>query len=233
MRKKFIGAFLVFLLAAPAILARAEPPAGADPASRKVSIVFLVDGELVAAADTQSVRAKIEAEQVKAKIRKIVADGSKVYEKEFGISFVVEGMESWDFPAGQTEVNADKTLRAAALIADSEAADITIAITKKPFFRCYPAEKGEEVIEVSGCDKGEKKKVIAGYAYRSGNAALIALDKGDGVFIHEMGHIFGAEHTSEDSIMNDKKIGKSFDARNRNIILRNRTRSFDKMRLPR
>lgn len=52
------------------------------------------------------------------------------------------------------------------------------------------------------------------------------------VFIHEVSRIFGADHTDKDSIMNDHKIGKEFDAENHAIILKNRNHVFEKMPLP-
>ncbi len=232
MRKKLIGTLLVFLLAGPVILARAEDRIRADSAIRTVSIVILVDRELLAGSAGEDIQAKIEAAEVNIRIRKIVADASRVYKKEFGIVFVIEAIRPWDFPVGRAEINADNAIHEVATIADTESADVTIGIIKKRMFKCNPVKKGEETVTGRGCDKGERKNGLAGYAFILGNAAIIVFDEDAGVFTHEMGHIFGAEHTSGDSIMNDGKIGPSFDASNRNIILRNRNRTFEKTPLP-
>ena len=105
---------------------------------------------------------------------------------------------------------------------------------KKPIFVCRAVKTSDKPIDVNDCKNGERTGPFAGYAYIPGEAAVITIfpDQGEGVFLHEMGHIFGAEHTDEDSIMNDNKIGKSFDAQNRSIILRNRNRTFEKTPLP-
>ncbi|MFY9462015.1 MAG: M12 family metallo-peptidase [Candidatus Sungiibacteriota bacterium] len=203
-------------------------------APRKVSLTILIDRELLEKPGAASAQAKIEAAQVEAYIRKIVAHGSEVYGREFGITFVIEAMKPWDFPVGQAEINGGNALDDAVSIADEESTDVTIGVVKKPLFICRAAKESDKPIGANSCKNGERAGPFAGYAYIPGEAAVIAIfpGQGEGVFIHEMGHIFGAEHTNEDSIMNDNKISKSFDAKNRDIILRNRNRTFEKTSLP-
>lgn len=46
------------------------------------------------------------------------------------------------------------------------------------------------------------------------------------VLIHELGHLFGAEHTEENSVMNVPATTNQFDEKNRKIVINNKWRKF-------
>lgn len=223
MCKKTTRPLVAILFAASLFIPANSPPAAlTGQAVREVSVIILVD---------QDFQENATAVEVETDIKKIVAAASKVYEKEFGIAFTIKEIRDWNLPAGKEEVNADNAIFDAASVANGETADIAIGMVRKPLFKCRLTQK-RETQEASGCGRGEEKNFVAGYAYVLGNAAVISLKENGDVFIHEIGHIFGAGHTEKDSIMNDREIGKEFDVESHAIILKNRNHVFEKLPLP-
>lgn len=154
---------------------------------------------------------------------------SGIFEKEFNVAFEITRFEPWGFPSGKTEVNLQEALSDVAIIANNQSKsdnEIFLGFSLKFLFLRVCDKVGEEIV----CVKEEKN----GYAYVFGNAAVIRLNYDSKyVALHEIGHLFGATHTDENSVMN-KQINTSteFDEKNKEIIKKNWEIYFSKIYAP-
>src|SRR3989344_6095110 len=96
-----------------------------------------------------------------------------------------------------------------------------IAFTTKNFFRDEEVENEGEMVMM--------RKALGGLAIVGGNHAIVFLgEKTELILIHELGHIFGANHSlNSRSVMTSEDIESSaFDKKSLEVILGNRNREF-------
>lgn len=221
MLKKFFvfsAIFLIFIFASSRDGPHKASFANEETKPRKVKVIALIDKDLL---------------ETNPGVTKEVSDTinfvSEIFKKEFNVVFEVTRFEPWSFPSAKTEVNINEALSDVAIIANNQSQsddEIFIGFSLKfLFLRTCDQIDGKTV-----CSK-EKKD---GYAYILGNAAVIGLDYNSKyIALHEIGHLFGATHTDEKSIMN-KEIDTSieFDEKNKEIIKKNKEISFPKIYAP-
>lgn len=183
--------------------------------SRKVKVIALIDKDLL------EIYPGITEE-----VTEIINFVSKIFKKEFNVVFEIKKIEPWQFPSGKNEVDINEALIDIAIIASNQSrSDDEIFLGFSPKFLFLKI--CDEIEEKQVCRKEEK----TGYAYVPGNTAVITLDLNPKyVALHEIAHLFGAEHTNENSIMNEEvKISIEFDEKNKIIIKKNRIIPFSKI----
>ena len=193
---------------------------GADEPSRLVRVKALADPALR--------ERNPEWEQ---EIRGLVEASSDYFEREFGIRFVTQSTAPW--PAKE------KIASTAGLLArlkkefpqnqKDHGYDVIIAFTAERVNR-YVGGRAR-VDRIGNCKEGLGSYVVSYVStpFRYTGADLeppidvVAL-------VHELGHIFGAEHTQDTrSLMNENfDYRAEFDMKNRSVILRNRMCPFGK-----
>lgn len=154
---------------------------------------------------------------------------SAVFKKEFNVVFEVTRFEPWEFPSTKTEVSLQEALNDVALIANGQPKlddEIFLGFSSKFLFLLVCDSVGDKTV----CIKEEK----TGYAYVFGNAAVIKFnDRSKYIALHEAGHLFGATHTEENSVMNKQiKNSTEFDEKNKEIIMKNRELFFPRIYVP-
>lgn len=161
----------------------------------------------------------------------LVEASSDYFEREFGIRFVTQSTGAW--PA------TEKTASTAGLLArlkqdfpishNKEDYELIVAFTAE---RVNPYFGGRgRVDRIGNCGQGLANYVVvhvsAPFRYTGGNTEptldVVSL-------IHELAHVFGAEHTNDTgSIMHENFDYRSdFDMQNRSMILKNRNCPFAK-----
>jgi Metallo-peptidase family M12 len=164
-------------------------------------------------------------------VRGLIEASSDYFDNEFGVRFVVQSTAAW--PAQE------KIASTAGLMVrlkkefpfdgKREAYDLLIAFTGERV-NIYNGGRGR-VDRIGDCREGLGNYVVlyvsAPFRYTGATTEptidVIAL-------IHELGHIFGAEHVQDSqSIMNENFDYRStFDMKNRSVILKNRLCPFAK-----
>jgi len=164
--------------------------------------------------------------------RGLVEAASDYYEREFDIRLITQNVAAWP----ETE-RIPSTPNLLAKIqkqfggqAQQQGYDLLIAFTAEGVSRILAAGR-PRVDRIGDCTQGLANYVIvpvtAVFHYGGPNAELafdvIAL-------IHELGHVFGAEHVNDrDSLMHEEfGYRTEFDAKNRAIVQRNRDCPFAK-----
>lgn len=163
--------------------------------------------------------------------RSLVEAASDYYEREFGIRFITESVTAW--PAAE---RIDSTpLMLAQLRKDfpsgvSTPYDLIVSLTGENTSRYLTAGR-PRVDRIGDCRQGLSRYIVVPITnsarYRSGDAEpeieVVAL-------LHELGHVFGAEHVDDTSSIMHENFGYrlEFDARNRSIIEKNRACPFAK-----
>ncbi|MGH7928876.1 MAG: M12 family metallo-peptidase, partial [Candidatus Binatia bacterium] len=164
--------------------------------------------------------------------RGLVEAASDYYEREFDIRFITQGVVPWplqeripstadllvrikrEFPVGRKPTDHD----------------LIIAFTGESVSR-YIAAGRPRVDKIGNCRDGLSSyavvpvRAIFRYGGPSGEITYDTV-----ALIHELGHVFGAEHVSDtQSIMNEQfDYRTEFDMKNRNVILQNRNCGFAK-----
>lgn len=218
------SAALLFFLSLAAHAAAEEktlfPPSELRP-EREITVTVLLEHSLL--------------ENTQAQARRIIQDASEVFSKEFAISLAVVAVKSWDppppFHPELPLLEAAGALADAAHLAKQQPSDITVAFTKNVLLVLTPLidEQGEPTIFIA--------RHALGYSNADKNTSVVALNE-DALLrtIHELAHLFYADHTDEISVMNEINHRtdrvKTFDEENRRIIAENRLRSFDKSLIP-
>ena len=165
-------------------------------------------------------------------IHERVEAASDYFESEFAIRLVTQSTAAWpiteripstpaliaklkeDFPSQKKELSYD----------------LIIAFTAEGVSR-YTAEGRSRVDRIGDCQRGLGKYIVisANNVFRyTGSPDDLEYDTV--ALIHELGHIFGAEHVQDArSIMNENfDYRAEFDMKNRSIILKNRNCPFAK-----
>lgn len=193
---------------------------------RNIRVTVLLDQILI----YEKGRGELESE-----IRKIFENASSVFEKEFSVTFSIDALTPWQAPYDTNEsLDPHVVISETAKTGKKNKSDITIAI-----LQAYMSIPVEYEIETLDGRKFiiENAEWYSGYANAEKNVAAIVLHERSSVsLIHEIAHIFYAGHTESHSIMNESLIitdePLDFDEENRQIILENRLRSFDKSLIP-
>lgn len=164
--------------------------------------------------------------------RGLVEAASDYYEREFGIRLVTQSVSAWplteridstpiilsmlqkEFPAGSRH----------------DGYDVIVSLTGENTSR-YSSAGRPRVDRIGDCQKGLSHYIVVPIGktarYRGPNAEpdldVVAL-------IHEIGHVFGAEHLDDTSSIMHESFGYrlEFDAKNRSIIEKNRACPFAK-----
>jgi hypothetical protein len=190
-----------------------------DPALRTVRVKALAD---------PSVRARNP--RWEEEIRGRVEAASDYFEREFAIRFVTQSVAPWPV---QERIRSTPALIAKLKNDFGEknpAYDLIVAFTAEPLSR-YTAEGRARADRVGDCREG-----LGNYVVTSANKIFrytgVESNPDDDTLtlVHELGHIFGAEHVQDArSIMNeDFDYRAEFDMKNRSVILKNRNCPFAK-----
>ena len=164
-------------------------------------------------------------------LRGLIEAASDYYEREFEIRLVTQGTAAW--PAQERIRSSSELLlkvkREFPLRRPADH-DLIIAFTGESVSR-YIAGGRPRVDRIGNCREGLSNYAVVPvreiFRYR-GPAADISYDAV--ALIHELGHVFGAEHVNDrSSIMNEQfDYRTEFDMKNRSIILKNRNCPFAK-----
>jgi len=160
----------------------------------------------------------------------LLRGASEFFTREFGIRFVAQRIEPWE-PNEAYPSATDLLFRLRKDFASKdqpEGYDVTIALTGEPL---SPYFGGRGMAILGNCDRGLGNylvsRVTAPYRYGGPSSEppldVIAL-------IHELGHIFGADHVNDStSIMHENfDYRGDFDMKSRGIVLKNRLCPFRK-----
>ncbi len=164
-------------------------------------------------------------------VRGLIEASSDYFDNEFGVRFVVQSTAAW--PAQEKIASTAGLMvrlkKEFPLDGKREAYDLLIAFTGERV-NIYNGGRGR-VDRIGDCREGLGNYVVlyvsAPFRYTGATTEptidVIAL-------IHELGHIFGAEHVQDSqSIMNENFDYRStFDMKNRSVILKNRLCPFAK-----
>lgn len=164
--------------------------------------------------------------------RGLIEAASDYYEREFDIRLLIQSVSAWP-PADRvdsTPALLSKLQRDFPLRSRDASYDLIVSFTAENTSR-YLTGGRPRVDRIGNCKQG-----LAGYAvvpvskifhYQGANAEpqfdVIAL-------VHELGHVFGAEHVDDTQSIMHEDFGyrTEFDARNRAIIQKNRSCPFAK-----
>jgi hypothetical protein len=213
-RRRIISYILSGLLLSSCALVAPDPP------QRTVRIKALADPAL-----------RERNSQWDNELRGLVEASSDYFEREFGIRFITQSTAAW--PASE-KINSTAGLLARLkqdfpLNHRKEDYDLIVVFTAERVNR-YFGGRGR-VDRIGNCPQGLGNYVInyvsTPFRYTGAHAEptidVVSL-------IHELGHVFGAEHTQDTgSIMHQNFDYRSeFDMKNRSVILKNRSCPFAK-----
>ena len=167
-----------------------------------------------------------------AEARGLIEAASDFYEREFDLRLLTQSVSAWP---EKERVDSTVTLLARMqkefpLQAKSADYDLVVAFTAENVSRYFVAGR-PRVDRIGNCAQGLGRYIVVPvskvFNYRGMNAEpeldVIAL-------IHELGHIFGAEHVEDvNSLMHEDFAYRSdFDRKNREVIRKNRLCPFAK-----
>jgi hypothetical protein len=164
--------------------------------------------------------------------RGLIEAASDYYEREFDIRLVAQSVSAWPVTEriDSTPIVLSKLQKEFPIESRHNNYDLIVSFSGENTSRYLTAGR-PRVDRIGDCQKG-----LAGYIvvpiskivrYHGANAELesdvIAL-------IHELGHVFGAEHVDDTNSVMHESFGyrTEFDAKNRSIIQRNRACPFAK-----
>ncbi len=164
--------------------------------------------------------------------RGLIEAASDYYEEEFGIRLITQSVSAW--PEGE-RIPSTPTLLARLqkqfpVAAADGSYDIVVAFTGENVSRILTAGR-PRVDRIGNCSQGLARYIILPtrkpFRYTGQTSDL---DPDVMALVHEIGHVFGAEHVEDiHSIMNENFDYRSqFDAKNRSIIQNNRACPFAK-----
>lgn len=167
-----------------------------------------------------------------AEIRGMIEAASDYYEREFDIRLVTQSTAAW--PRDEripSTANLLVKLRQEFPVAKSDGSyDLLVTFTAESVSRYLPSGR-PRVDRIGDCQQGLSNFVVttAREVFRYHGVSteptydLLAL-------IHELGHVFGAEHVSNTSSIMHEEFGyrTEFDLQNRSVIQKNRNCPFAK-----
>ena len=163
--------------------------------------------------------------------RGLIEAASDFYEREFNIRITSQSVSAW--PAAS---RVDSTPRLLSMLQKEfpagaqDSYDLIVAFTAENISRYLTAGR-PRVDKIGDCARGLSNYVVVPiskvFRYQD-NAAEPELDVI--ALIHELGHVFGAEHVEDPQSIMHENFGyrTEFDARNRAIIQKNRACPFAK-----
>jgi hypothetical protein len=162
-------------------------------------------------------------------VRGLVESASDYYEREFGVRLVTHRVSPWPL---EDRIRATPELLAKLQKdfpkAENHNYDLVIAFTAEGISR-YERAGRPRVDRIGNCEKG-----LGSYVVMPVNRVLHYTGSRNDLeleviaLIHELGHIFGAEHVSDTASIMHEDFGyrTQFDARNRAVIERNKLCPF-------
>ena len=165
-------------------------------------------------------------------VRGLIEAASDYYEREFDIRLVSQSVSPW--PEKERIPSTPELLarlkKEWAVSAKSDNYDLIVLFTAERVSRILTAGRAR-VDRIGNCTEGLANYVIvpvtAVFHYRGPNAEP---DLDEIALIHELCHVFGAEHVDDkDSLMNEEfGYRTEFDAKNRATVQKNRLCPFAK-----
>jgi hypothetical protein len=201
-------------------------------------LAFSSCGVLVNDAPQRIVRVKVLADPAlrernprwDAEVRGLIEASSDYFENEFGVRFITQSTAAWP----QEKISSTAELlthlkQDFPLNRNNGGYDLIVAFTAE---RVNPYFGGRgRVDRIGDCVQGLGNYVVSYVSTPFRYTGVMKEPTIDVIgLVHELGHIFGAEHTQDtQSIMNENFGYRSeFDMKNRNVILKNRNCPFGK-----
>ncbi len=214
-RQRIISSILSAILLTGCALVRDQPP------QRVVRVKVLVDPAM-----------RQRNNDWEREARGLVEAASDYYEREFNIRIITRSVAPWPVQerVPSTVELLERLKRDFSAELKNHDHDLFIAFTGEAVSR-YIRGGRPRVDRVGNCQQGLGNYVVVPvrqvFRYGGANAEL---EYDTVALIHELGHIFGAEHvTDTQSIMNENfDYRTEFDMKNRSVILKNRGCPFAK-----
>lgn len=215
--------------------------------SRRQTICSILSALLLAGCSTFQASAPARVVRVKAladppfrsrnpgwelEARGLVEAASDYYEEEFGIRLITQSVAAWpeEERVPSTPAMLARLQKQFPVTSADGSYDIVIAFTGENVSRILTAGR-PRVDRIGNCSQGLARYIVLPtrklFRYTGQTADL---DPDVITLVHELGHVFGAEHVEDvNSIMNENFDYRSqFDAKNRTIIQKNRSCPFAK-----
>lgn len=164
--------------------------------------------------------------------RGLIEAASDYYEREFGIQFVTESVVPW--PAQErihSTVDLLTTVERDFPAKNKDGSyDLIVVFSAEEISRYFVAGRSR-VDRIGNCQQGLGNYVIAPVHKPFRYAGAHAEPEPDTIaLIHELAHIFGAEHVEDRGSIMYEDLGyrTEFDSKNRSMILKNRSCPFAK-----
>jgi hypothetical protein len=164
--------------------------------------------------------------------RSLVESASDYYEREFAIRLITQSVSPWPEKERMTSTPdlLARVKREFAAETKKDSYDLIVIFTAEGVSRVLTTGR-PRVDRIGDCTQGLANYVIVPvttvFHYQGPNAELefdvIAL-------IHELGHVFGAQHVEDTNSLMNEEFGyrTEFDAKNRAIVQKNRSCPFAK-----
>lgn len=164
--------------------------------------------------------------------RGLVEAASDYYEREFDIRLITQTVSAWPETerVASTPILLAKMQKEFNRKTNDQGYDLVVAFTAEGITRLLTAGR-PRVDRIGDCKQGLAQFIVLPVTkifHYQGPGAELEFDSI--ALIHELGHVFGAEHVQDtDSIMNEELGYRTeFDAKNRSIIEKNRACPFAK-----
>jgi len=165
--------------------------------------------------------------------RGLIEAASDYYEEEFGIKLITQSVAAWpeDERVPSTPALLARLQKQFPVASADGSYDIVIAFTGENVSRILTAGR-PRVDRIGNCSQGLARYIVlpTRKLFRYTGVTTTDLDPDVLTLVHEVGHVFGAEHVEDvNSIMNENfDYRGQFDAKNRTIIENNRSCPFAK-----
>lgn len=167
-----------------------------------------------------------------AEARGLIEAASDYYEREFGIRFVSQSVSPW--PQSERIPSTPNLLaklgKEFPLQSRTDGVDLIVAFTAEGVSRYLTAGR-PRVDRIGNCDQGLGGYAVVPIGQVFRYHGVVAEPEVDVItLIHEIGHIFGAEHVDDVQSIMHEEFGyrTEFDLKNRAVIQKNRLCPFAK-----